>query len=807
MNRPVRTSPLFWCAFAALCLGALPVQAQTVFSVSPDDAELRTVDPTTGATLSMVTMTLGGNPIAGANGVAQHPVTGQIWVVTGGGRGSTSRQLATVDPTTGVLTAVGNPGVALAGLAFDCAGNLYGISGDGANPAEAAFVLSQSTGAATLLTRLSRGDDGEVIAFNPITGRLFHGSGIGQDFDFQTNDGVILEHFDPSRPPFAGIPIPGGSPLFGNEVQALTFDPSSGNFLWKGGNFAPGPFFSVTPAGVATMLGNLDHQSKGLAFSGGMLFSVSSRDDQLRVINPATGATLSMTTITLAGSTVSGANALAAHPSTGQLFAILRATGFTRALVTINPSTGVATLVGDTGDCVNSMAFDAAGNLFATTGFDCNIRSGFLRISTTTAALTYLYSVERNNVGFAMAFNPNDGFLYLATGTDMSDMVFETIDVPAIPVDVNIMGTALTNSEPLALTFDGTTGDFLWADLGADLYRVTTGGVPTFIGTLDHTSKGLVVQNATGCSADVGITKADTPDPITLGSGNITYTITVTNAGPAFAAAATMSDPLPASANFASLTAPSGWVCTTPAVGANGTVNCSHPGLAVGAMDVFQLAVTPTAAGTLSNTVMAVSAVTDSATANNMDTEDTTVNPAANTNTDFSLGSPTGTTQVITVRPGETGSFTFVVDPIPAGSMFGADVTLTCVVDPFVGTCTVVPSTIPAGSGTTTVTVTITPTIFGALPPTGGLPFVPWLALASLALIASAFGLKRSHLLQPRYATALALAGVLVSLALFQSACAGSRGQKYQGPYQVTVTATSAGISHSTTAVYNVSKP
>jgi hypothetical protein len=56
------------------------------------------------------------------------------------------------------------------------------------------------------------------------------------------------------------------------------------------------------------------------------------------------------------------------------------------------------------------------------------------------------------------------------------------------------------------------------------------------------------------------------------------------------------------------------------------------------------------------------------------------------------------------------------------------------------------------------------------------------------------------------YAVTLGAALLVVSLGMLQSACAGSTGQKLQGPYQVTVTATSGGISHSTSATYNVAK-
>jgi len=74
-------------------------------------------------------------------------------------------------------------------------------------------------------------------------------------------------------------------------------------------------------------------------------------------------------------------------------------------------------------------------------------------------------------------------------------------------------------------------------------------------------------------SADLAVTKtSSSPDPVMPGD-DITYVITVSNAGPN-SAAVTLSDPLPASTSFVSLSSPPGWFCTTPAPGSNGTVNC-----------------------------------------------------------------------------------------------------------------------------------------------------------------------------------------------------------------------------------------
>lgn len=131
--------------------------------------------------------------------------------------------------------------------------------------------------------------------------------------------------------------------------------------------------------------------------------------------------------------------------------------------------------------------------------------------------------------------------------------------------------------------------------------------------------------------SDMSITKTDSPDPVTAGT-NLTWTITVVNAGPDVATSAAWSDTLPAGTTFVSLSAVVGWTCTTPSVGAAGTVSCSNASLAVGSA-VFSLtaAVSPTLAAStlLSNTATVTAATADPDTGNNSATATTTVSASA----------------------------------------------------------------------------------------------------------------------------------------------------------------------------------
>lgn len=123
---------------------------------------------------------------------------------------------------------------------------------------------------------------------------------------------------------------------------------------------------------------------------------------------------------------------------------------------------------------------------------------------------------------------------------------------------------------------------------------------------LGLTSPGLLAQ-----SADLSLTKVDTPDPVTAG-GTLIYDVAASNEGPDDATSAVMNDPLPAGTTFQSLAPPAGWLCATPAPGTNGTVSCTAASFPVGTAQ-FTITVA-VAAGTANGTVLANTATVASAT-------------------------------------------------------------------------------------------------------------------------------------------------------------------------------------------------
>ncbi len=154
---------------------------------------------------------------------------------------------------------------------------------------------------------------------------------------------------------------------------------------------------------------------------------------------------------------------------------------------------------------------------------------------------------------------------------------------------------------------------------------------------------------SSGCldvtTADLGITKTDSPDPVTTGF-NVTYTITVTNNGAGTAQAVVVTDDLPATVSFVSCSSTGGGVCG--GTGNNRTITFSSlPG---GAIETITLVATVNGAAgtTISNTATVSSTTPDLNTGNNSAT--------ATTNVQAPL--PTVSINDVTVTEGNSGTKT-----------------------------------------------------------------------------------------------------------------------------------------------------
>ena len=121
---------------------------------------------------------------------------------------------------------------------------------------------------------------------------------------------------------------------------------------------------------------------------------------------------------------------------------------------------------------------------------------------------------------------------------------------------------------------------------------------------------------------DLSIVHASaSPEPVGIGM-NLTYSIDALNEGPQDASGVMLTDNLPGGASFVSAT-PSQGSCSH----ANRVVTCNFGSLASAFDATVSLVVTPTATGTITNSVSVSGAQQDLAPANNSITQNTTVVP------------------------------------------------------------------------------------------------------------------------------------------------------------------------------------
>ncbi len=152
------------------------------------------------------------------------------------------------------------------------------------------------------------------------------------------------------------------------------------------------------------------------------------------------------------------------------------------------------------------------------------------------------------------------------------------------------------------------------------------GGIITNTASITSTTADFVPGNNTSTITttvlsvtDLSIAKAASSNPTPTGAV-LTYTLTISNAGPSTNMPVTVTDVLPSSATYLRHVAP-GWTCTV----ASNIVTCAAPGMALGTQAI-QIAVTaPAIAGVITNTASITSTVRDPYPLNNTASITTTI--------------------------------------------------------------------------------------------------------------------------------------------------------------------------------------
>jgi len=150
-------------------------------------------------------------------------------------------------------------------------------------------------------------------------------------------------------------------------------------------------------------------------------------------------------------------------------------------------------------------------------------------------------------------------------------------------------------------------------------------------------------------TADLSITKTDSPDPATAGQ-QLTYNLTVRNNGPSAATGVTATDTLPAGVSYR-LAVPSQGSCLEVSLG---SVSCTLGSIASGESATVQIDVIALEGGVLTNRAAVRGNEPDLDPSNDLATEDTTVTPVADVSISIS-DSPDP------VKVGQTLTYTILV--------------------------------------------------------------------------------------------------------------------------------------------------
>src|SRR5438105_171151 len=274
----------------------------------------------------------------------------------------------------------------------------------------------------------------------------------------------------------------------------------------------------------------------------------------------------------------------------------------------------------------------------------------------------------------------------------------------------------LTSTIPVNSTFVSATSPFgggsctqsagtvtcNWPSIGASsTYYAYITVTPTAAGSLSLTSTVSATQsdpntfNNSGSKAvtvnsqiDLGITSMSvSPDPITLGTGNVQFFVQFTNNGTSQATNAVLTSTIPANSTFVSATTPVGsGSCSQSA----GTVTCNWASIGASSSYYAYITVTPTAGGvlTLSSTVSATQS--DPNTSNNSGSKAVTVNSQI----DLGISSMTVSPDPMTLG---TGDAQFLVQFSNRSTSQATSVVLTSTLP---SNSTFVSATTPVGSGT-----------------------------------------------------------------------------------------------------------
>lgn len=435
------------------------------YAVDGSSNQLRMIDPTTGGDLSAVDVSLDGENVTRVTALAVDPGTDELYAVLRTNVSGNTRRLVIIDPDTGNGTILGDLDDSFSAIAFDAGGSLYGLTGDGASVPCSLYEINKTDATTTFIATLAEVDwSGEALAFNPGDDLLYRISGMGGAEAFQSVE--IVDDGGTKTVMVNELSVA----WLGDNVRGMTYAGGGELFLSDRSSSDGGGLWVLDTSGDLRFIGSIDDGAHGLALIAGDLYVGTGGSSLLRRLDPTSGEELEAVAIDLDGRPIDGVLGLAVDPTTDSLYAILRMedTG-DRELAMLDPVTGVGTQVGVLSDYFSAIAFDADGVLFGLTGRRAEQRESLFLLNKNNASAVFIQAFSYGGSGEALAFNPEDGLLYRASGQ-------------------NRFGDAY-NFQSLEISYLGTIADAYSFDLtagrNASLVVTTLNSASTHVQLLD----------------------------------------------------------------------------------------------------------------------------------------------------------------------------------------------------------------------------------------------------------------------------------------------------------------------------------
>ncbi|NOX59425.1 MAG: hypothetical protein GXP29_11295 [Planctomycetes bacterium] len=215
------------------------------------------------------------------------------------------------------------------------------------------------------------------------------------------------------------------------------------------------------------------------------IYGVDRNGPSLFILNDSDA---SLTTAATMDQGVSQTYGLAAHPVTGQLFAIVSqggGGGGPRLLATVNRDTGAVAIIAPFSEPVSDISFRGNGMLYAISGNSASNAGEIHFVSLADATLTSTGIVRGNGGGQSIAFQPDTDRLYHAFNDQLEYIDANTGGVTSVNVALGFSGIN-------AMTFEHSGGQLIASSFG-DVFRIDPDtGAPQFINSTPAFLTGLV---------------------------------------------------------------------------------------------------------------------------------------------------------------------------------------------------------------------------------------------------------------------------------------------------------------------------